>query len=207
MRSAITRLPVFGLALAAALSAMPARAETLHYTLDRPHTQIMFFVDHMGVSKSQGEFLDYDGRITFVTDHPEQSSVEATIRTGSLAMGDEKWDAHLKSPDFFDVEKFPDMTFKSTAIAVTGEKTADITGDLTIHGVTKPVTLKTVWNGSGKHAMTGKPIAGFSATGMIKRSDFDMGYGIPMVGDDVELRIEVEAAGESAADGEGSGNH
>ena len=85
------------------------------------------------------------------------------------------------------------MTFKSTAIEVTGDNTANITGDLTILGVTKPVTLNTVHNKSGKHPFSGKDTTGLSATATIKRSDFGMVYGLPLVGDDVEIRIEVEA--------------
>lgn len=203
----LPRTALHGFAALALLAAAPAQAETIHYTLDKPHTQILFFVGHMGVSKSQGEFLDYEGKITFVTDKPEQSSVEATIRTASIDMGDAKWDEHMKNADFFDVEKFPEMTFKSTSIAVTGDKTADIIGDLTLLGVTKPVTLKAEWIGSGKHAMSGKDLAGFSATGNLKRSDFGMNYGIPMVGDEVEIRIEVEAVAQETPTGEGPGNH
>ena len=163
-----------------------------HYTFDKAHTQILFFVNHLGFSNSQGEFHDYDGHFVFDREHPEKSSVDVTIKTASIDMDSEKWNEHMTSPDFFNSEAFPDMTFKSTSIKVTGEKTADITGDLTLLGVTKPVVLKTTYNKSDKHPFSGKFVSGFSAKTNIKRSDFGMAYGLPGVGDEVDIRIEVE---------------
>jgi len=162
------------------------------YGFDKVHTQILFFVDHLGFSKSQGEFHDYDGTFSFDRTNPDQSSVDVTIQTASIDMDDEAWDDHMKNQDFFDVEKFPTMSFKSTAIKITGEKSADIIGDFTLLGVTKPVVLKAVHNKSDKHAFSGKYVSGFSAKTTIKRSDFGMNYGLPMIGDDVEVWIEVE---------------
>jgi len=104
----------------------------------------------------------------------------------------DKWDAHMKNEDFFHVEKYPEMTFKSTGIEVTGENTARITGDLTLLDVTKPVTLNVTYNKSGVHPYSGEYVAGFSADTMITRSEFGMDYGLPGVGDDVEIRLEVE---------------
>lgn len=183
-----------------------ARAQIETYSFDKPHTQIMFFINHLGFSNSSGKFLDYDGFFVFDHGHPEQSKVEITIKTDSLDMGDEKWNDHMKSADFFNVVSFPDMTFKSTDIKVTGEKTADITGNLTILGVTKPVTLHVVQNNSGKYPFGEKYGAGFSATAKLKRSDFGMTYGLPMVGDDVDVRIEVEGI-RNELEGEGANNH
>lgn len=162
------------------------------YSFDKTHTQILFFVSHLGFSMSQGEFLDYDGGFIIDRDAPENSSVEVSIKTASIDMDDDKWDAHMKNDDFFDVEQFPEMTFKSDGVEMTGENTANVTGDLTLLGVSKPVTLSVVHNKSGFHPYSGKNVAGFSATGMIKRSDFGMDYGLPSVADDVEIRIEVE---------------
>lgn len=174
------------------LFAVPAFAAVERYTFDKAHTQILFFVDHLGFSMSQGEFHDYEGGFTFDRENPAGSSIDVTIKTASIDMDDEKWDAHMKNADFFNVAQFPDMVFKSTEIAVTGENTADITGDLTILGVTKPVVLKTVYNKSDIHPFSGKYVSGFSATTTVKRSEFGMTYGVPGVGDDVEVRIEVE---------------
>lgn len=182
-----------------------AQAQIEQYTFDKAHTQILFFVDHLGFSKSHGEFLDFDGGFTFDRGEPAKSKVDVTIKTASLDMNDAKWDEHMKGADFFNVEKFPAMTFKSTGIEVTGENTANITGDLTILETTKPVVLAVTHNKSGKHAFGEKFMAGFSATANIKRSEFGMTYGLPMVGDDVEIRIQVEGERVEAG-GEGLGN-
>lgn len=191
---------VFSLVFIAGFSGS-AQAQIEHYSFDKAHTQILFFADHLGFSHSQGEFLDFDGGFVFDRTKPENSSVEVTIQTASIDMDDEKWDEHMKSGDFFNVESFPTMTFKSTNIEVTGDNTANITGDLTILGVTKPATLAVTHNKSAKHAFSGKYVSGFSAKGMIKRSDYGMTYGLPMVGDEIELRIEVEGEREGDAPG------
>ncbi len=169
-----------------------AVVEAEYYSFDKAHTQILFFVDHLGFSKSQGEFHDYDGYFEFDRENPKNSKVEVTIQTASIDMDDKAWDDHLKNQDFFNVDKFPTMTFKSTDIKVTGDDTADIIGDLTLLGVTKPVTMKVKHNKSDKHAFSGKYVAGLSATATVKRSDFGMNYGLPAVGDDVNIMIEVE---------------
>lgn len=169
-----------------------AHAQVEEYTLEKPHTQIIFSINHLGFSNSQGKFLDYSGTFTFDRGKPENSRVEAAIKTASLFMGDEKWDQHMKSDDFFNVEKFPEMTFRSTAVELLSANTANITGDLTILGVTKPVTLSATFNKAEKHAFSGKYVAGFSASAKIKRSDFGMTYGLPLLGDDVDITIEVE---------------
>ena len=179
-------------------SASSAFAAAEKYTFDKAHTQILFFVNHLGFSMSQGEFLDYDGHIMFDQEKPENSSVEVDIKTASIDMDDEKWDAHMKNEDFFNVEKYPSMTFKSSGVEVTGENTAKITGDLTILGVTKPAVLDVTYNKSDTHPYSGKYVSGFSATANIKRSEYGMNYGLPGVGDDVEIRIEVEAIREEA---------
>ncbi len=172
--------------------AAPAKAQIEIYDFDKAHTQILFFADHLGFSKSQGKFLDYEGQFTFDRTKPEDSSVEITIKTNSIDMDHERWDKHMKSDDFFDVESFPEMAFKSTAIEVTGEKTANITGDLTILGITKPVTLKAIHNKSGKHPFNQKYVSGFSATATLDRSEWGMEYGLPLMKSTVELSISVE---------------
>ncbi len=175
------------------------------YTFDQLHSQVLFFVDHMGFAKSEGEFLKIDGSFTVDEADLSKSTIDVSIPIDSLEMDDEKWNEHVKSADLFDAAQFPTMTFKSTSVAVTGEKTADVTGDLTLHGVTKPVVLKVTHNKTGPNPMTGKSEIGFSATASLKRSDFGMSYGIPNVGDDVEIRLEVEAIKEEPA-GADAGN-
>lgn len=181
--------------LAAALIAMtgPAFAAPQTYEIETPHTQVIFSVNHLGFSNSYGKFTDYAGTIQFDQEAPANSSVEFTIQTASIEMNDKAWNDHMKNADFFDVEKFPTMTFKSTKIDVTGEDTAKIAGDLTIKDVTKPVVLDAKLNKVGNHPMRGTPWAGFSATTAIKRSDFGMTYGLPAVGDEVKITLEVES--------------
>ncbi|HRQ60657.1 MAG TPA: YceI family protein [Alphaproteobacteria bacterium] len=186
-----------------------AQAEVQTYELEKPHTQILFFADHLGFSKSMGRFLDFDGTINFDREKPENSNVEVVIKTASIEMSDQKWNDHLKNADFFDVEKHPEMTFKSTGIEVTGENLASMSGDLTLLGITKPVVLDVTFNKCDKHPMKGFEMCGFSATSMITRSEWGMKYGLPMVGDEVEIRIEVEAippAGSEGATNAGAGN-
>lgn len=188
-------LPAFAAAL---LIAAPAHAEVVKYTLEKPHTQILFSVNHLGFSNSTGMFHDFDGTVDYDTANIENSKVDVTIKAASVDMGTKPWDDHVKNADLLNVEKFPDITFKSTSVKKTGDNTADITGDLTIMGVTKPVVLKTVQNKVDKHPMKGTPHAGFSATTSFKRSDFGVKYGLPNVGDDVTVRLEVEAEAPAA---------
>jgi polyisoprenoid-binding protein YceI len=170
--------------------AAPAMAETRTYEFDTVHSQIIFFVNHLGFSNSEGEFLEFDGQFSFDPENVEASTVEVTIDTASIDMDNKKWDDHLKNEDFFHVEKYPHMTFKSTGIEKTDDKTGTLTGDLTLLGTTKPVTLDVVYNKSG---MKGDEYrSGFSATGTLLRSEFGMNYILPHVGDKIDIRIEVE---------------
>lgn len=169
-----------------------ASAAAVEYEFDTVHSQIIFFVEHMGFAKSEGEFLDFDGGFTFDPENVEASKVDVTIDTKSLDMDDKVWTEHTLDK-FFDVENHPDMTFKSTHIEKTSENMGKMTGDLTLLGVTKPVTLDVKLNKAAAHPRTGKPHAGFSATGEIKRSEWGMDTALPMIGDDIEIRIEIEA--------------
>lgn len=174
------------------LAITPAIAKVERYEFDKAHTQIIFAVNHLGFSNSHGKFLDFDGFFDFNRAEPDRSKVDVTIKTASIDLDHQKWNDHMKSDDFFDVEKFPEMTFKSTAVEITGTKTAKITGDLTILETTKPVVLDVVFNKAAVHTFNQKYVAGFSATANIKRSDFGMKYGLPLIGDDVALNIQVE---------------
>lgn len=175
-------------------------APSNRYSFDKTHTQILFFVDHLGFSISQGEFLDFDGYFEFDKDHPEKSSVKVAIKTDSIDMDDLRWNGHMRSPDFFDVMKFPKMKFESTKIEVTGEKTANIIGDLTLLGIIKPVTLHVTHNKSDKHRFSGKYVSGFSANAKVKRSDFGMKFGLPGIGDEIDIRLEVEGYSEEVSE-------
>ena len=173
--------------VAGTASAAPER-----YVFDKAHTQILFFVSHLGFSTMQGEFHDYDGEFIFDRDDPSRSSVEVSIATASVDTDHEKLNEHLRSADFFDSETHPRMSFKSTSIERIGENTGRITGDFTMLGVTQPVTLNVTFNKADVHPVSKNYIAGFSGSTTIRRSDFGMTYSVPAVGDEVEVRLEVE---------------
>ena len=191
MRSTVLVALCFFITLSAGLT-QQAYAQIERYHFDKAHTQILFFVDHLGFSKSQGEFHDYEGFFEFNRGEPEKSKVEVRIFTDSIDMDDAAWDDHMRNEDFFNVKKFPEMLFKSTYIEVTGDNTANIHGDMTILGVTKPIILSTVHNKSDKHPFSGKFVAGLSARTVIDREIFGMTYGLPFIGQNIDVQIEVE---------------
>lgn len=170
-----------------------ANAAPQTYTLDPGHTTIIWNAEHMGFSHPHGLFSMAEGTLTLDEAAPENSKVEATVKLDNLFTGQEKFDDHLKSKDFFNVKEFPVATFKSTKVEKTGDKTAKVTGDLTMLGVTKPLTLDVTYNKSAPNPMSQKPTVGFSAKGVIKRSDWGMKYGLPNISDDVPIVIEAEA--------------
>ncbi len=162
------------------------------YALDRVHTQILFFVDHLGFSKSQGEFRDFDGHFVFDPQDWSRSSVAVQVRTASIDMDDYEWDKHLRGKDFFDVAQHPEMTFRSLRVERTGDSEGVIHGELSLLGESRPVALHFTFNKQGVHPISKQYVAGFSAHGVIRRSEFGMQYGIPMVSDEVQVRLEVE---------------
>ena len=183
-------LAIAGLALsAAAFAAAPPPAG--NYKIDAAHSGAFFEVGHLGgVSRFMGRFKDISG--DFVLDAPEKSKVSVSIRTDSIDSNHEGLDKHLKSPDFFNAVQFPTMSFTSTAVKLDGNGQGSIAGNLTLRGVTKPVTLSLRQVGAGK-GMKGEQRVGYVATGTIKRTDFGMGYGVPGAAtDEVDLRINIE---------------
>lgn len=169
------------------------------YVFDKHHTQIRFSWNHLGLSNQSAQFKNFDGAVTFDQNAPDKSSVNVTIRTAGVATGIADFDKHLKSADFFDVEKFPEITFKSTKVVQTGTKTGRIFGDLTIKGITRPVTLDVVFNYAGPHPLGAfnaqyKDVyaAGFSARTSVLRSDFDLGKYAPLVSDRIDIEINTE---------------
>lgn len=184
------------LAAGLACTALPALAEPVKLKLDRSHIHVGFLVSHIGYSTVHGRFNEATGDIVFDKDKPEASSVSVTIPTRSVDTNFEARDKHLRNADFFDVEKHPTMTFKSTKIEKTGENTGRITGDLTLLGVTRPVTLEVKFTRMAEHPFPAyKKVltAGFSARGKIKRSEFGMTKFAPALGDEIDLVIDVEA--------------
>ncbi|AWJ93673.1 polyisoprenoid-binding protein (plasmid) [Azospirillum baldaniorum] len=178
-----------------ALVALPltAQAAPVAYKLDPAHTAVVFIVDHLGFAKAMGRFNTFAGELSFDKDAADKSSLSVTIDTTSVDTNHAKRDEHLKSPDFFNAKEFPKMTFKSTKIETTGDKTGKLHGDLTLLGVTKPVVLDVTFNKDGVSPASKQETVGFSARGTIKRSDFGMKYGVPNIGDDIQIIIESEA--------------
>lgn len=169
-----------------------AQVEGGHFAVDKSHAKIIFSTTHFGFSTYYGIFTDFDAKLDFDPKAPAKSALDVTINTDGIDTTNPKLDAHLKSPDFFDAAKFPTATFKATKIEVTGKTTGTITGDLTLHGVTKPVTLKATFNGGGVNPLSKAYVLGFNATGTVKRTEFGITTYAPLVGDDVELTISAE---------------
>lgn len=172
-------------------------APTGAYVTEAGHRYITFSYSHQGLSKPWLRWRDWKGDLTWNAEDPTKSSISVVINTPSIDTGVDDFDGHMKSPDLFDVAKFPVATFKSTSIERTGPNTGKITGDLTIKDVTKPITLDARINAARfapdrKDPGVGKYKLGFSATAQMKRSDWNMGYAVPFVGDDVEIVVEAE---------------
>ena len=178
----------------AGLAAVALPVQAAEYTVDPNHSQANFRVDHQGFANMWGRFNDEAGVIEFDPDNLEASSVEIVIQTASVDTNHGERDEHLRSPDFFNAAEFPEMTFKSTSIEKTGDNTATMAGELTLLGVTKPVSLDVVLNKVAPASWdAGTEVVGFSATAVIDRTEFGMTYGSGSIGDDVEIFIEVEA--------------
>lgn len=173
------------------------------WAVDGAHSSIGFTVRHMVVSKVRGRFTRWSGTIAMDERDPAKAQVEITIEPASVDTGVEQRDNHLRSPDFFDVERYPTMTFRSTRSEKVGEREYRLIGDLTMHGVTRPVSLEVEFAGSAKDPWGGVR-AGFSARGSLDRKDFGLTYnqlletGGVVVGEKVDLDIEVEAVKQAA---------
>lgn len=184
---------LFAGAVGVVLSVSVAQAAPQAYSLDPSHSTVAFVLDHMGYAKMLGRFNSVAGDIQFDKDAVEKSSVKVTIDAASVDTNHAKRDEHLRSPDFFNAKEFPKLTFTSTVIEKTGDKSGRMTGTLTLLGVSKPVVLDVTFNKDANSPVSKKDTVGFSARGTLKRSDFGMKYGVPAIGDDVTLMIEVEA--------------
>ncbi len=175
------------------ISSKAVLADDNQYKIEPNHTSVVWFTSHFGFSNPSGKFTDIDGVITFDEKAPEKSALDVTIKIASLVTGLPKFDDHLKSDDFFDVKKFPTAKFVSKKVKVTGKNKAKVEGDLTMHGVTKPVTLNVKFNKVGANPLSNLQTIGFSATAVITRSEFGLDYAVPGVADAVNLVIEAEA--------------
>jgi len=182
------------LGLAVASVATFTTAKPVDYKIDPTHTATIFTWSHFGFSTPSANFSDIQGTISVDNAKPTASSVNVTIPLSSLNTNVKALDEHLKNPDFFDAEKYPNITFKSTKVQALGQDKYKITGDLTIKDVTKPVVLDAVLNKQGEHPMTKVQSIGFNATTSFDRSAFGVGAYIPNVGDKITVNITTEAS-------------
>ena len=169
----------------------------MSWMIDSDHTEINFTVRHMMISNVRGQFQKVNGAVEFDESNPAKTRVDVEIEAASVNTKEEKRDAHLKSPDFFDAEQYPYLTFKSKRVEAKNASRARLIGDLTIKDVTKEVALDVDYNGSAKSPW-GSTSAGFSAKTTIKRKDWNLNWNVALetggwlVGDDIHISIELE---------------
>ena len=171
--------------------ALPAAAAD-SYSVDPAHTYPNFEINHLGFSTMHGRFGATNGKVT-LDQAGKSGTIDITIDSSSVDTGHAKRDAHLKSEEFFNVAKFPTLTYKATKLKFNGDKLSGADGELTMLGVTKPTSLAVTAFNCGPHPMNKKPMCGANATTTIKRSDFGLSTYVPAVGDEVKITIEIEA--------------
>jgi len=178
----------------ALLVAGAAAAQT--WTLDKSHAKVGFSITHLLISEVEGSFNSFDIKLTSAKDDFSDAVVEFTADANSVNTSNEDRDKHLKNPDFFEADKFATLTFKSNSFTKVEGKKYKLTGDLTLHGVTKPVTLDAIVNGPIIHPFNKKTVAGFKVSGTIKRSDFNFGSKYPgaVLSDEVVINANSEFA-------------
>jgi polyisoprenoid-binding protein YceI len=177
----------------AALFILAGSTFAQEWNMDKAHSQVNFGITHMGINEVDGSFGSVTAKFTAAKDDFSDAVIELTADINSISTGNEQRNNHLKSPDFFNAAQFGTLSFKSTSFKKVGDKNYQLTGDLTLHGVTKSVTLNATFNGTVTN-MQKKTVAGFKVTGTIKRTDFGIGTGMPagMLSDDVILVANTE---------------
>lgn len=176
-----------------ATTRIPAEVQAGTYRLDASHGKITWKVNHLGFSTYVGQFINVSADLTLDPANPANSTLTATVPLADVAPNDDGLKRHLQTPDFFNTAEFPTATFVAKSIVVDRDAPtkADVTGDLTLHGVTRPVTLAVRFNQAGP-SMGNTYKVGFDGETTIRRSEFGMSYGLPAIGDEVELHIEGE---------------
>lgn len=173
--------------------ALAGTASAASYNIDARHTQVLFTYSHFGLSHQVGRLMEVSGTFDFDPAQPAKSSIDVQVPMSSLSTGIAKLDAHMNGPDMFDAEKFPTASFKSGKVTVIDKSRLSVAGDLTIHGVTKPVVFDVTINKAEIDPARKLGVAGFDATTTIKRSEFGVGFMLPKVPDEVKLSISMEA--------------
>lgn len=182
--------------LFSAIVALSAFATVTTWSVDKAHSNLGFSITHLGISDITGSFKNFDVSVNSSKEDFSDAVFEVTADVASINTAIEMRDNHLKSADFFDAEKFPKLSFKSNSIRPNGKDRYKLTGDLTLHGVTRPVTLDVWYRGTITNPMSKAPTTGFQVTGVIKRSDFGIGAGFPapMLSDEVQIKADGEFA-------------
>jgi len=171
---------------------VPDMPKSGDYTLDKGHANLTFRVNHLSYSYYLGRFNEFDAKLTFDAKNPANSKVTATLTTASVDTNNEVLEGKLKADDWLDAKKFPAITFVSKDVKITSATGGTVTGDLTLHGVTKPVTLDVTLVGYGYNTYSQADTVGFSATGKLNRSDFGITNLVPKVGDEVTFTFDGE---------------
>ncbi|MEO9077928.1 MAG: YceI family protein [Rhodanobacter sp.] len=174
--------------------AVSAQAAPVTYKLDPNHTMVLFSWNHFGYSNPTADIGLGEGKVVFDEKHPAQSSIEVTLPLANLDTHVAALTSHLKEADFFDAAKYPVITFKSSKVQPLGDHKFKVTGDLTVHGVTRPIVLDATLNKVGPHPMSKAQSIGFDATATLKRSDFGVGAYVPNVSDEIHVRITTEGS-------------
>jgi polyisoprenoid-binding protein YceI len=165
---------------------------SIAYTIDPAHSYVLWHINHFGFSNPSGKWF-VTGDLTIDEKSPQNSQVNVSVNLADIVTGNPELDRHLKSAEFFDASKFPTATFKSNKVVMTGKSTAKIQGVLTLHGISKPVTLDATLNKQGQNPITDKDSIGFSARTQLNRSEFGINTLLPGLSDQVPLEIELEA--------------
>ena len=175
-------------------AAISAQAAPVTYKLDPNHTMVLFSWNHFGYSNPTADIGLGEGQVVFDEQHPTQSSIEVTLPLAKLDTHVAALTSHLKEADFFDAAKYPVIAFKSRKVQPLGGHKFKVSGDLTVHGVTRPIVLDATLNKVGPHQMNKVQSIGFDATATLKRSDFGVGAYVPKVSDEVQVRITTEGS-------------
>jgi len=169
---------------------VPVAAQT--YQIDPVHSSLVFRVKHMDTAFVYGMFTSMKGTVIVDEANPARSSINIEVDANSVNTNNQQRDNHLRSPDFFNTRQFPTITFKSTEVRRVNANTVQVQGDLTMRGVTRPITANVTLTGKGKNAQ-GRDIIGFETTFTIRRSEFGIRYGLPSLGDEVRVTLSIEA--------------
>jgi polyisoprenoid-binding protein YceI len=179
-----------------AFAAITFTAQAQTYTLDKTHAKLGFGITHLMISEVEGQFKTFDVKLTAKKEDLSDASIEVTADINSINTDDASRDSHLKTADFFDAANYPTLSFKSTSYKKDGSDKYKyiLTGNLTMHGVTKQVILEVTYNGSAVHPYTQKTVLGFKIKGKLKRSDFSIGTGTPttVLSDEINLNANTE---------------